>query len=93
MQNICSMKTRVFEIWYDDSSPLEHDPFTFAYKCQCFAVACYLAPQGSLEEWSWNAVKMGESKSCEVLVPMYEYVTSYPTTDFFASTAQIHISY
>ena len=81
------------KFWYDDSSLLEYDPCTFAYKCQSFAVACSLTSQGSLEEWPWTAVKMGESNSSDVLVPMYQYTTSYPTTDPFASTAQIHMSY
>jgi hypothetical protein len=93
MQNILSMRKCGFEILYDDSSLLEHDPFAFAYKCQSFAVACCLALQDSLEEWPWTAVKMWESKSSEVLVPMYQYMASYPTTGLFTSTAPIHISY
>jgi len=93
MENICSTRNCGFEIWYDDSSLLEYDSCTFAYKCQNFAAACCLASQGSLEEWPWTAAKMRESNPSDVLVPMYQYMASYPTTDFFASTAQIHMSY
>ena len=87
------MRNCGFEIWNDDSSLLEYDPCTFAYKCQSFAVACCLASQGNLEEWHWTAVKMRESYLTDVLASMYLYMAPYPTTDFFASTAQIHTSY